>query len=317
MLVKLVDRIPAPPAGPHRRGRRVVYPDRLFLKALVIMIARCLRSAFALLAVLEQPTAEMQSLRRLLTVDGHFPCRRTWERRLDLLPSTLPGQIGCLGRALVALIQPWAHCGRAVALDSTTLAACGGVWHKKHREQGVVPHTRIDTEAHWTKSGWHGWVYGWKLHLATSGAGVWIPLAATLTPANTADNEMAPELVQELPSEVRFVLGDTSYRAPNVQEACDRTGRTLVTPRPGKYPHTDTGVEVRRVFHELRSRAIENFNEQFKGIFDAHGPVLTKGRIATQQFALGAVLLYQLTLWYRFEQRLDLRVGLKAFLKAA
>jgi hypothetical protein len=39
------------------------------------------------------------------------------------------------------------------------------VWHKKDREAGIVPHTSIDTEAHWTKSGWHSWVYGWKLHL--------------------------------------------------------------------------------------------------------------------------------------------------------
>jgi hypothetical protein len=32
---------------------------------------------------------------------------------------------------------------------------------------------------------------------------------------------------------------------------------------------------------------------------------------------LGAILLYQLTLWVRFEQGLDLRADLKAFLKAA
>ena len=74
---------------------------------------------------------------------------------------------------------------------------------------------------------------------------------------------------------------------------------------------------MRRFFHALRSRSIENFNEQFKGIFDAHGPVPTKGLKNTQRFALGAVLLYQLTLWYRFEQGLDLRTGLKALLKAA
>ena len=43
----------------------------------------------------------------------------------------------------------------------------------------------------------------------------------------------------------------------------------------------------------------------------------TRGLIRTQRFALGAVFLYQLTLLYRFEHRLDLRVGLKAFLKAA
>jgi hypothetical protein len=113
------------------------------------------------------------------------------------------------------------------------------------------------------------------------------------------------------------VLGDQHYNAPSVREACEYSDRFLVASRRGRYPHTDPGVEVRRLFHELRSRAIENFNEQFKAIFEAHGPVPTKGLRDTQCFALGAVLLYQLTLWYRFEHGLDLRVGLKAFLKAA
>jgi hypothetical protein len=57
--------------------------------------------------------------------------------------------------------------------------------------------------------------------------------------------------------------------------------------------------------------------EHFKGIFEAHGPVPTKGRRATTRFALGGVLVYQLALWHRFEHRLELNVGLKAFLKAA
>ena len=38
-LVQLVDRLPLPPA-PRRRGRPAVYSDRLFLKALVIMIVK-------------------------------------------------------------------------------------------------------------------------------------------------------------------------------------------------------------------------------------------------------------------------------------
>jgi len=207
-----------------------------------------------------------------------------------------------------------------VALDSTVLRARGGVWHKKDREAGKVPHTSIDTEAHWTKSGWHGWVYGWKLHLATTVAGVWIPLAARLTPANEADSRLAAKLLEELPpgEEVRFVLGDTHYNAPEVvRKLCESTGRILVASQHGPYPHTDAGVEVRRVFHELRSRAIENFNGQFKSIFDGQGQVPTKGLLNTARFALGAVLVYQMALLYQYEHRQDLRVGLKAFLKAA
>jgi hypothetical protein len=319
MLVRLVERLPElPPPAKRGRGRPVTYPDRLFVKALVVMIVRHLHKVHELLTALGQPTAEMAQLRALLVLaDGRFPARRTWERRLAALPETLPAQIGCLGRHLVALLRPWATCGRAGAIDSTVLQAKGGVWHKKDREAGVVPHTSIDTEAHWTKSGWHGWVYGWKLHLATAVAGVWLPLAAELTPANAADNEVAPLLLAQLPAEVRFILGDHQYNAPNVRALCEGADRVLVASRHGGYPHIDDGVAVRRVFHKLRPTAIENFSEQFKASFDAHGPVPTRGLVATRRFALGAVLVYQLLLWHRHEQGLDLRVGLKPALKAA
>jgi hypothetical protein len=318
ILVKLVNRIPMPPPPSKRkRGHPMVYPNRLFLQALVIMIVRHLHKVHELLMTLNEPTFEMQTLRALLTENGRYPSRRTWERRLKTIPETLPAQIGCLGRYLVTLIQPWQLSGRAGAIDSTVLRANGGVWHKKDREQNVVPHTSIDTEAAWTKSGWHGWVYGWKLHLVSAVASVWIPLAALLTPANTADNEVAPALIQELPIELRFLLGDRHYNAPNVREAWETDERILVVSQYGHYPHTGDGVEVRRVFHKLRSRTIENFNEHFKGIFDGHGQVPTKGLLNTKRFALGAVFVYQLALLYRFENRLPLCLGLKAFLKAA
>jgi hypothetical protein len=74
MLVILVDRVPMP-ALPMKRGRGhpQVYPDRLFLKAVVIMIVRHLHNVPELLSVLAQPTAEMQRLRSLLCEQGRFP----------------------------------------------------------------------------------------------------------------------------------------------------------------------------------------------------------------------------------------------------
>jgi hypothetical protein len=321
-LVRLVDRIPlavaaGPPPKPGR-GRPTVYPDRLFLKALVVMVVRRLPRVGTSLAVLHEPTAEMRQLRALLTDErGRFPSRRTWERRLAHVPQTLPAQICCLGHHLVARLDPWATCGRAAAIDSTVLRACGGVWHKKDRDAGVVPHTSIDTGAHWTKSGWHGWVYGWKLHLVVAVAAVWLPLAADLTPANAADNEAAVPLLHDLPAEVRYILGDRHYNAPDGHAACAGAGRTLVAARHGAYPHRDAGVEVRRVFHKLRSAAVETFNEPFTAIFGGHAQVPTSGLQPTRRFALGAVLVYQLALLHRFEHDQDLRVGLKPCLLAA
>ena len=324
MLVRLVEHIPTPPPPTKRnRGRPAFYSDRLFLKALVIMIVKHLHTPYELLCVLQQSTPEMAALRPLLIEAGRYPTRRTWERRLRALPDKLPAQIGCLGCHLVALIQPWERCGRAAAADSTVLSARGGVWHRKHREAGEVPHTSIDTEAAWTKSGWHGWVYGWKLHLITVVAQVWIPLAAQLTPANADDSAEAEKLVREvgLPCEVRYLLGDQHYNTPLLRALCALQGWFLIATHRGKRRLNDMGREVRRIFHKLRSVAMENFNEHFKGIFDAHGAVPTRGLVATRRFALGAVFVYQLALLYRYEhdglRGSDLNVGLKAFLKAA
>ena len=127
-------------------------------------------------------------------------------------------------------------------------------------------------------------------------AAVWFPIAAVLTPANVADSDPAPDLLREVPAEVRFILGDRHYNTPELRENCEQADRLLVTTQYGRYPHTDDGVEVRRVFHKLRSIAMENFNEHFKGIFDGHGQVPTKGLLATQRFALGAIFVYQLAL---------------------
>jgi hypothetical protein len=138
-----------------------------------------------------------------------------------------------------------------------------------------------------------------------------------LTAANIADNKQAPTLLEELPVDVRFVLGDTHYQDPELQACCATRDRVLIATKRGRYPHYDDGVAVRRVFHELRFRAIENLNGQFKGIFDCLGQVPTRGLMPTRRYILGAVLVYQLALLHRFGSGGDLRVGLKALLKAA
>src|SRR5918912_436140 len=97
-LVRLIDRLPVPPPSKRPRGRPKTYPDRLFLKALVIMLVRHLHTVHELRSVLDQPTAEMQTLRAMMTVAGRYPSRWTWHRRLKALPTTLPAQISCLGR---------------------------------------------------------------------------------------------------------------------------------------------------------------------------------------------------------------------------
>ena len=70
-LVRLIERLPVPPPPAKRpHGRPKTYPDRLFLKALVIMIVRQLPRVHSLLAVLAEPTEEMRRLRAEATRSG-------------------------------------------------------------------------------------------------------------------------------------------------------------------------------------------------------------------------------------------------------
>ena len=104
----LVEQMPTPPPPAKRqRGRQETYSDKLFVKALIVMIIRRLYTAYALRYFLEQDDPVALQIRPRLTEHGRFPTRRTWARRFEQLPARLPALIGCLGRHLVELLQPW------------------------------------------------------------------------------------------------------------------------------------------------------------------------------------------------------------------
>jgi hypothetical protein len=79
----------------------------------------------------------------------------------------------------------------------------------------------------------------------------------------------------------------------------------------------DPGHEIRCVLHKIRRLAIENWNEQLKSMFEGHIQVPSKGKANTQRFVMGAVFLYQLAVWYRFEHVQTGRQRIKTFLKVA
>lgn len=112
-------------------------------------------------------------------------------------------------------------------------------------------------------------------------------------------------------------MGDQHYNTPDLRLACARHNRELVATLRGASPQTDGGVEVRRVFHQLRSQAIEPFKGLFKTIFEWGGQMPVKGLRRCQLLALGAVLLYQLVLLYQHQHHQLVGVGIKALLRAA
>ncbi len=74
---------------------------------------------------------------------------------------------------------------------------------------------------------------------------------------------------------------------------------------------------MRRIFHKLRSQAIEPFNGLFKNVFEWRSQMPVKGLRRSQLLALGAIFIYQLVLLYQHEQNLPVGKGIKALLRAA
>jgi hypothetical protein len=57
--------------------------------------------------------------------------------------------------------------------DASLFKAQGPIWHQSDRQQGRIPPKlrHLDTDATWTKSAYHGWVYGYGLHLTSNAYG--------------------------------------------------------------------------------------------------------------------------------------------------
>ncbi|HSX80017.1 MAG TPA: hypothetical protein VLQ80_15770, partial [Candidatus Saccharimonadia bacterium] len=132
------------------------------------------------------------------------------------------------------------------------------------------------------------------------------PMAVELTTATIADHTVTHQLLASLPSEVCSALGDTYYNDPKVRRLCEQSHRALVATRCGAYPHHDDGVEVWRIFHKLRSQAIELFKGLFKNVFEWRTQMPVRGLWRLQLLALGAIVIYQLVLLYQHEPNLPL-----------
>ena len=96
-------------------------------------------------------------------------------------------------------------------IDKTVVKALGGIWHKKHRRMNIVPHPSIDTDASWAKSAYHGWRFGYGIHLIVSD--LRFPIAACVATAAACDKKQAKLLMNGVLPQLYMIVGDAAYRS--------------------------------------------------------------------------------------------------------
>jgi len=110
--------------------------------------------------------------------------------------------------------------------------AQGPVWHQSDRVAGRIPDKlrHLDTDATWSKSAYHGWVYGYGLHLTCNAVGfptlVQVETAA-VSESQVIDHKAAPILADLRPG---TLTGDNSYTQASRIRRWAKQGVALLTP---------------------------------------------------------------------------------------
>jgi len=99
------------------------------------------------------------------------PVRTTLSRRYKTLYPLLQAFIAYLGQWAETLSTEFDS--QVLIEDASLFKAHGPVWHQSDRQAQRIPEKlrNLDQEATWGKSGYHGWVYGYSLHLSCNRAG--------------------------------------------------------------------------------------------------------------------------------------------------
>jgi hypothetical protein len=146
----------------RKRGKPRTYSGLSFL--LLAMVAVTLRTfkASELHCLLLRDEALRQALEFV-----QVPHQTTLERRLKQLLPEMEAQVAAIGQQISQEVQPAVAKPQTSAIDGRMYEAQGPKWHKKDRHQGRIPIglRNVDTESHWFKSGYRGWVQGYRLVL--------------------------------------------------------------------------------------------------------------------------------------------------------
>lgn len=217
------------PQVAHGRGRPRTYSALSFLLLAVAAVA--LR------------TFKGRELHRLLSQDAALrdalgftsvPHRRTIERRMQALVPEAETQVASLGREIAREVTPPGGQPHASAIDGRMYEAAGPLWHQKHRRAGRIPVKlrNVDVESAWSKSGYRGWVQGYRLVLQ----GLVSPAPVPLFAAWRSNREGEATIVARALAESRLpvtsvLLGDETFGGAQLVQAYGERGGWLLTPK--------------------------------------------------------------------------------------
>jgi hypothetical protein len=289
-LLSLVQRIKEnyqePPSQPPKRGKKRGFSALSFL--LLAAVAVTLRTFGN--AELRKLLEKDERLRQTMGFE-RVPHRTCIGRRLSGLVSEAEQQIALLGQQLVEELRPEDERSAVSAIDGRMYKAQGPNWHKSDRQKGLV-HVdlrNVDTESRWSRSGYHGWVQGYRLVLQGLAFPSPVPIFAVWRPNNENEASIAIEALLAGDLKVTDVLlGDETFGGGLFPYLYEEAGGWVLSPM--QLPQ-----ERRSWKDDLYDYRKENIELLFQRILQALGlkECQVKGEGRNGAFVLASVWLYQ------------------------
>jgi hypothetical protein len=288
-LLKIVEQVKeyyAEPPPQCQRGRPRTFSGRAFLLlAVVAVVLRTFKPQ-----ELHTLLAKDESLRQRLGF-SRVPHRRTIERRLDATLPEAEAQVQALGQQILGEVEPGPDEPQASAIDGRMYQAQGPRWHKRDRDQGRVPVglRNVDTESAWSKSGYRGWVQGYRLVLQGLVFPAPVPLFARWCPNSVGESTVleAALAADQLPL-TELLLGDSTFGGTDLVGTYAQHDGWLLTPQqlpanPDSWKHD---------LYAYRRETIELLFQRIMQTCDLKA-CPAKGLARSGTFVIACVWLYQ------------------------
>ena len=191
--------------------------------------------------------------------------------------------------------------------DKSLFKAAGPVWHQKDRLNGYLPKglRGVDKTATWSKSGYHGWVYGYGLHLTSIRNG--FPVMFQVLPANVNERKVLDTKKDRLIEKgVRCIVADNGYIDKKRTAAFAEAQVLLLTPKTalaeanellGADPlYTATQVATWQVARKTAIEPVFDLLSKLLSITGAHKPLPLRNLASVSTFLGMGILLLQLSM---------------------
>ena len=191
--------------------------------------------------------------------------------------------------------------------DKSLFKAAGLVWHQKDRLNNHLPKDLrgVDTTATWSKSGYHGWVYGYGLHLTGIRNG--FPVMFQVLPANVNERKVLDtKKDRRIEKGVRCIVTDNGYVDKKRQAAFAETDVLLLTPKTtlseanrllgADYLYTTTQVATWRTARKTAVESVFDLISTLLSITGAHKPLPLRAMAYVSSFLGIGILLLQLAM---------------------